>query len=79
MKNKKYHTVGPIPKSNIKIVERGQIDTLAQKYMTVHYSGLVLAPKQGGGGGGVKLVFQAQNSRLSEMMRSCRYVPFRPK
>jgi hypothetical protein len=23
MKNKKYHTVGTIPKSNIKIVERG--------------------------------------------------------
>ena len=28
MKNKtKYHTVGTIPKSNIKIVERGKIDT----------------------------------------------------
>ena len=24
MKNKKYHTVGPIPKLNIKIVERGK-------------------------------------------------------
>ena len=27
MKNQKYHTVGTIPKSNIKIVERGKIDT----------------------------------------------------
>jgi hypothetical protein len=27
MKNKKYHTVGTIPKSNIKIAERGKIDT----------------------------------------------------
>ena len=26
MKNKKYHNVKTIPKSNIKIVERGQID-----------------------------------------------------
>ena len=30
MKNKKYDTVGTIPKSNIKIVEKGKIDTLAQ-------------------------------------------------
>jgi hypothetical protein len=28
MKSKKYHIVGTIPKSNIKIVERGKIDTL---------------------------------------------------
>jgi hypothetical protein len=28
MKNKKYHTVGTILKSNIKIVEIGKIDTL---------------------------------------------------
>jgi len=27
MKNKKYHTVGTIPKSNIEIVERGNIYT----------------------------------------------------
>jgi hypothetical protein len=27
MKSKKYHTVEIIPKSNIKIVERGEIDT----------------------------------------------------
>ena len=29
MKNKKYHTVGTVPKSNRKIVERGKIDTLS--------------------------------------------------
>ena len=27
MRNKKYHTVRTFPKSNIKIVERGKIDT----------------------------------------------------
>jgi len=27
MKSKKYHTVGIVPKSNRKIVERGKIDT----------------------------------------------------
>ena len=28
MKNEKYHTVETIPKSNIKIAERGKFDTL---------------------------------------------------
>ena len=32
-KSKKYHTVGTVPKSNIKIVERVKIDTTAHKYM----------------------------------------------
>jgi hypothetical protein len=27
MKNKKYYTVGTVPKSNTKIVERGKIDS----------------------------------------------------
>jgi hypothetical protein len=27
MKNKKYHTVGTVPKSNKKIVERGKLDS----------------------------------------------------
>ena len=27
MKNKKYHTVGTIPRSNIKIIESSKIDT----------------------------------------------------
>jgi len=43
MKNRKYHTVGTNPNSNIKIVERGNIDTSNTQ---VHYpslSGLVHA------------------------------------
>ena len=45
MKNRKYHTVGTVPKSNRKIVERGKIkiDTPTHKYMTVHCPGLVQA------------------------------------
>jgi hypothetical protein len=31
MKIKNYHTVGIIPKCNIKIVERGKIDISSQK------------------------------------------------
>jgi NADPH-dependent 7-cyano-7-deazaguanine reductase QueF len=42
MKNKLCHTVATIPKSNIKIVERGRIDTHStQTYMTTHFPGLV--------------------------------------
>jgi len=43
MKNKKYHTVGPVLKSKVKIVERGKIDTLTHQYMTAHFPGLVQA------------------------------------
>jgi hypothetical protein len=39
-KNKNVDIVGTIPKSNIKIVERGKIDTLKNKYMTAHFPGL---------------------------------------
>jgi hypothetical protein len=42
-KTNKYNTEGTIPKSNKKIVERCKIGTLAHKYMTAHFSGLVLA------------------------------------
>jgi hypothetical protein len=31
MKNKKYHTVGTVPKFNSKLVERGKIGTLITK------------------------------------------------
>ena len=31
-----YDTVGTIPKSNIRIIERGKIDTLTHKYMTAN-------------------------------------------
>ena len=41
-KNKKYHTVGTVPKSKWKIVEKGKIDTSkTQIYMTDHFAGLV--------------------------------------
>ena len=44
MKNKKYHTVGPVPQCNGKIVERGITDTPnTHKYMTAYFSGLVSA------------------------------------
>jgi len=35
MKNKKYHTVGAVPKSNIKILVGGQIDN-SSKYIHDH-------------------------------------------
>ena len=38
MKNKQYHTVGTIPKSNIKIVEKGKIDTPSTQ---IHFHALV--------------------------------------
>jgi len=37
---KKCHTVGTVPKSNIKISERGKIDTPSIQNMTTHFSGL---------------------------------------
>jgi hypothetical protein len=36
-------TVGTIPKSKFKIVERDKVTTLTYKYMTTHYSGSVHA------------------------------------
>ena len=36
-KTKKYHTIRTIPKSNIKIVERGK----THKYMMAHFLGLI--------------------------------------
>jgi hypothetical protein len=40
-KTKIKHTVGTIPKANIKIVETGKIDTPTHKYMTVHFPGFL--------------------------------------
>jgi len=42
MKNKKYHTVGTVPKSNRIILERGEKDKI-NKYMTAHSTGLAQA------------------------------------
>jgi len=41
MTNKKYHTVGTIPKANIKIVDSCKIDILPHKHMLAHFHGLV--------------------------------------
>jgi hypothetical protein len=57
MKKKKYHTVGKIPKSNFKIVERGKIDT---PNLQIHDLSLFL----------LGTVLWAQTSPLSEMVRS---------
>ena len=43
MKNKKYNIVETVPKSNRKIVEKGKIDTLTNKYMTANFPGLAQA------------------------------------
>ncbi len=45
MRNKTYHRIETIPKSNIKIVERGKINTIKNKYMTAHFPGLEQALK----------------------------------
>ena len=47
---KKYHTLGTIPKSNIKIVEKGKGDTPTHKYKTAYFPGITIKS------GGVKLV-----------------------
>jgi hypothetical protein len=63
-----YHTVGTVPKSNIKIVERGKIDTLNTLIHDCLLSclGTVTSIKSGG----VKLVLWAQTSYLNDMMLS---------
>ena len=50
IKNTKYHTIGKTPKSNIKTIERGKIDTrdtqihdVTHKYMTAHFPDMVQA------------------------------------
>jgi len=49
-RQKKYHIVRTIAKSNIKIIERGKIDTnntqihdVTHNYVTAHFPGLVQA------------------------------------
>ena len=44
IKNRKQTTVGIIRKSNIKIVERGKIDTPTHKYMPAHFLGFLWPP-----------------------------------
>ena len=43
-KTKEYNNVGTLPKSNIKIIDRGKFGTSnSQIYMTSHFTGLVQA------------------------------------
>ena len=67
MKNKKYHTVETIPKLNIKIVERGKIDTPNTQIHdpSLSWLGTGTLIKSGR----VKLVLQ---SLFSEMMQLCK-------
>ena len=41
MKNKKYHTVETVSKSNRNIIERDKIDTLSTQIHATHFPGLV--------------------------------------
>jgi hypothetical protein len=72
VKNNKYHSVGKVLKSNIKIAERGKIDTLTQKYMTLTFLVCYMHLNKNGG---VKPVLWAQTSNLTAMMRSCKCFP----
>ena len=63
MKNKKYHYVGTVPKSNRKIVERMKIDT---RITQIHDGSLsTLGTATSIKRGGVKLVLWTQESLLS--------------
>ena len=63
LRNKKYHTFGTVPKSNRKIVERGNIDNPSTEVNdhSLFWLGTV----------DVKLVLLAQTFPLNEMMQSC--------
>jgi hypothetical protein len=74
MKNKKYHTAGTFPKSNVKIDEKRE-----NRYLNTHkndrtlsWLGTCTSIKRGE----AKLVLWAQTSPLTEMMRSCKCFPF---
>jgi hypothetical protein len=77
-RNNKYHYVGKVLKSNIKIVERGKIDTLTQQYMTLTFLAFYIHLNKNGG---AKPGLWAQTSHLNAMMRSCKcflYVSIMP-
>ena len=68
MKNKKYHSVGTIPTSNIKIVDIGKVDTPNTQIHDFSLSWLDTGTSITSGR--VKLVIWTQSFPLSEMMRS---------
>ena len=70
MKDKKYHIVRKIPKSNIKIEERATID---HSNTQIHDCSLSwLGTGTSITSGGIKLVLWVQTPPLSEMIRSCK-------
>ena len=64
VKNKKYHSVGTVLKSNIKMVVRGKIDY--DKDVTLSF---MSSYKHLNENGGIKRVLSAQTSHFSAMMR----------
>jgi hypothetical protein len=68
MKTKKYHIVDKLPKSNIKIIERGKTNTgntqAQRRSLSLIDTGISIKSR------GIKLVLWTQTSSLSEMMRS---------
>jgi len=73
MKNKTFHIVGTIPKSNITMVERCQIDTPNTQIHDRSISRLVTGTSIKCCG--VNLVLWAQICNLSEMIQSCKCFP----
>jgi len=67
-----FANVGTVLKSNIKIVERGKINALTHKYMTLTFLACYVHLNKNGG---VKPVLWAQTSHLTAMMRSCKCFP----
>ena len=73
MKNNEYHTSGTIPKSNIKIVERGKFDTINKQIRGLSLFWLCTAISIICGR--VKLVLWVQTAPLSEMMQLFKVFP----
>ena len=68
MKNKTYHTVRTIPKSNWKIVKTDKIG-ISNTFTFNAWTGTSIKD------GGVKLLQWTQTSPLSKMTRSCKCSP----
>ena len=73
MKNIKNHIVETLPKSNIKIADRGKIDTPNKQILDRSFSWLGTGASIKSGS--FKLVLRTQTFLLSEMMWSCKCFP----
>ena len=60
IKNKNYITVETITKSNIKVVQRGKLNALTRKYISVHFP----------------VLLQALQLNVAEMIQSCKCFPY---